>query len=170
MLQIVDNIFESTGKRFGDRHGSTLFQFFLGRSPIGSAGRRRPPLLPGVVPGQGLFRKFGIPPSPVAVPPSIPKTTKLQPENAKQAEVDPGPGTTGVPQQPMEENEVEGPPLSSKIAPAEAPPSQDIAITLVPVTAVCVLVVGLGMGAWSLRNKFCRNRKSKEDTVWKHVL
>ncbi|XP_071870725.1 tyrosine kinase receptor Cad96Ca [Bombus fervidus] len=134
------------------------------RSPVGSAVRRRPPLLPGVVPGQGLFRKLGIPPSPVAVPPSIPKTTKLQPEDAKQAEVDPGPGTTGVPQQPMEENEVEGPPLSSKIAPAEAPPSQDIAITLIPVMAVCVLVVGLGMGAWSLRNKFCRNRKSKEDT------
>ncbi|KOX68855.1 Tyrosine kinase receptor Cad96Ca, partial [Melipona quadrifasciata] len=139
------------------------------RNPVSSAGRRRPPLLPGVVPGQGLFRKLGIPPSPVAVPPSIPKTTRLQPEEAKQAEADASSGTTGVPQQPTEENEVEGPALSSKIAPAEAPPSQDIAITLVPVTAVCVLLVGLGMGAWSLRNKFCRNRKSKEDTVPRRI-
>lgn len=98
------------------------------------------------------------------MPASIPKTTKLQPEEAKEGEGDPDP-TTGVPQPATEENEVEGPPLSSKISPADAAPSQDIAITLVPVTAVCVLVVGLGMGVWSMRNKFCGNRKSKEDTV-----
>lgn len=106
-------------------------------------------------------------PPPVPVPANIPKTTKLQPEETKEAEGDPDPttATAGVPQPATEENEVEGPPLSSKISPADAAPSQDIAITLVPVTAVCVLVVGLGMGVWSMRNKFCGNRKSKEDTV-----
>lgn len=105
------------------------------------------------------------------MPANIPKTTKLQLEESKEAEGDPDPTTAtaaaGVPQPATEENEVEGPPLSSKISPADAAPSQDIAITLVPVTAVCVLVVGLGMGVWSMRNKFCGNRKSKEDTVRK---
>lgn len=62
-------------------------------------------------------------------------------------------------------NEVEGPALSSKVAPSAAPPSQDMAMTLVPVVAGCALVVGLGMGAWSLRNRFCVSRKSKADTV-----
>lgn len=137
---------------------------FCSRSPFpgqhGSAGRIRPPLL-------GLsslpnYPRPSLPHKPPPVPASIPKTTKLQPEEAKEGEGDP---TTGVPQPATEENEVEGPPLSSKISPADAAPSQDIAITLVPVTAVCVLVVGLGMGVWSMRNKFCGNRKSKEDTV-----
>lgn len=106
-----------------------------------------------------------MPHKPPPLPANIPKTTKLQPEESKEAEGDPDPTTAGVPQPATEENEVEGPPLSSKISPADAAPSQDIAITLVPVTAVCVLVVGLGMGVWSMRNKFCGNRKSKEDTV-----
>lgn len=96
---------------------------------------------------------------------NAPKTTKLQPEEARRNEGGGGGITTVVPELRTDENEVEGPPLSSKIAPAEAPPSQDIAMTLVPVTAVCILVVGLGMGAWSLRSKFCGSRKSKEDTV-----
>lgn len=171
MLQFADDTLESTGIVSPTEHCSTLFRFFLDRSPFpgqhGSAGRIRPPLLglPSLqsYPRPGLTHQSVIPSPPMAVPQNVPKTTKLQPEESKQVGGDPG--TTGVPQQPTEENEVEGPPLSSKIAPAEAPPSQDIAITLVPVTAVCVLVVGLGMGAWSLRNKYCGNRKTKEDTV-----
>lgn len=140
------------------------------RSPFqhGSPGRIRPPLL-----GLSSLPNYPRPslpykPAPVPVPANIPKTTKLQLEESKEAEGDPDPTTAtaaaGVPQPATEENEVEGPPLSSKISPADAAPSQDIAITLVPVTAVCVLVVGLGMGVWSMRNKFCGNRKSKEDT------
>lgn len=70
-----------------------------------------------------------------------------------------------VTEESVQINEVEGPALSSKVAPSAAPPSQDMAMTLVPVAAGCALIVGLGMGIWSLRNRFCGSRKSKADTV-----
>lgn len=73
--------------------------------------------------------------------------------------------TSTATEESVQVNEVEGPALSSKVAPSAAPPSQDMAMTLVPVAAGCALIVGLGMGAWSLRNKFCGSRKSKTDTV-----
>ncbi|XP_078041064.1 tyrosine kinase receptor Cad96Ca [Augochlora pura] len=134
----------------------------------GSSGRIRPPLLglPSLqnYPRPGLPHKPALPSPPVSIPVSIPKTTRLQPEEVKQPAGKTDDNAVGPHVRSMEENEVEGPPLSSKITPAEAPPSQDISMTLVPVTAVCVLVVGLGMGAWSLRNKFCSTKKSKKDT------
>ncbi|XP_031831632.1 tyrosine kinase receptor Cad96Ca [Nomia melanderi] len=134
---------------------------FLGQH--GPTGRIRPPLLG--LPSLPSYPRPGIPhqPSPpVSVPVTIPKTTKLQPEEVKQSEGKIDGSALGSSVRSIEENEVEGPP--SNITPAEAPPSQDISMTLVPVTAVCVLVVGLGMGVWSLRNKFCGTKKSKEDT------
>ncbi|XP_033322515.2 tyrosine kinase receptor Cad96Ca [Megalopta genalis] len=134
----------------------------------GPSSRIRPPLLglPSLqnYPRPGLPHKPALPSPPVSIPVSIPKTTRLQPEEAKEPEGKIDDNAAGPHVRSMEENEVEGPPLSSKITPAEAPPSQDISMTLVPVTAVCVLVVGLGMGAWSLRNKFCSTKKSKKDT------
>nr|XP_031831633.1 tyrosine kinase receptor Cad96Ca isoform X2 [Nomia melanderi] len=136
---------------------------FLGQH--GPTGRIRPPLLG--LPSLPSYPRPGIPhqPSPpVSVPVTIPKTTKLQPEEVKQSEGKIDGSALGSSVRSIEENEVEGPP--SNITPAEAPPSQDISMTLVPVTAVCVLVVGLGMGVWSLRNKFCGTKKSKEDTVF----
>jgi len=71
-----------------------------------------------------------------------------------------------VTEENVQVNEVESPALSSKVAPSAAQPSQDMAMTLVPVAAGCALIVGLGMGIWSLKNRFCGNRKSKTDTVY----
>ncbi|KAG7198915.1 hypothetical protein KM043_015732 [Ampulex compressa] len=137
---------------------------FPSRHPSG--GRIRPPILgyPNLPSYSmpGITHPSPLPSPPVAVPPGRPKTTKLRPEEIEQngSQVGNGVSTEKFP----DGNEVEGPALSSKVAPSEVAPSQDIAMTLVPVTAVCVLVVGIIMGVWSLRNKFCGQRKSKEET------
>ncbi|KAL6260765.1 hypothetical protein P5V15_008289 [Pogonomyrmex californicus] len=112
------------------------------------------------------------PPFPSPLPPLPPKqyhleTTKLELEKVKSKENDVSVGTSTVStitEESVQVNEVEGPALSSKVAPSAAPPSQDMAMTLVPVAAGCALIVGLGMGVWSLRNRFCGSRKSKTDT------
>ncbi|XP_076289247.1 tyrosine kinase receptor Cad96Ca [Lasioglossum baleicum] len=155
-----------TIKNTSDPNGGHTRNPFSGQH--GSPGLIRPPLLglPNLqnYPRPGLPHKPVLPPVPVSIPVNIPKITRLQPKEVKETEGKIDDNTVGPHVRSMEENEVGGPPLSSKITPAEAPPSQDISMTLVPVTAVCVLVVGLGMGAWSLRNKFCGAKKSKEDT------
>lgn len=128
----------------------------------GSGGRIRPPFLS--LPNLPSF------PSPLPpLPPKQyhPETTKLELEKTKSKENDNNvsDSTDGtITEENVQVNEVEGPALSSKVAPSTAPPSQDMAMTLVPVVAGCALVVGLGMGAWSLRNRFCISRKSKADT------
>ncbi|XP_043282450.1 tyrosine kinase receptor Cad96Ca [Venturia canescens] len=137
------------------------------RSPFpsqhGSGGRIHPPLI-------GLPN---LPSYPMVHPPMVSspvgngqKTTKLQPESPRpEFETTRRTTTTkGLPEESPEANEVEGTALTSKISPSQAPPSQDMAITLVPVAAVCVLLLGFGLGVWSIRNKFCTARKCKEDT------
>jgi len=110
-------------------------------------------------------------PSPLSpLPPKQyhPETTKLELEKIKPKDNDKnvsGSAVSTVTEESVQINEVEGPALSSKVAPSAAPPSQDMAMTLVPVAAGCALVVGLGMGAWSLRHRFCGSRKSKTNTV-----
>lgn len=102
-------------------------------------------------------------PSPLS--PYHPETTKLEKSKFKEnKDNNVSGGTIGSTEENVQVNEVESPALSSKVAPSAAPPSQDMAMTLVPVVAGCALVVGLGMGAWSLRNRFCGSRKSKADT------
>ncbi|XP_066600812.1 tyrosine kinase receptor Cad96Ca [Prorops nasuta] len=133
----------------------------------GSGGRIRPPLLG--LPNLQSYPRPSIPhqvsSSPSLLPSTGRKTTKLQPEESKPEILREQVARSSSTKEPeVETNEVEGPAPSSKVAPAEAPPSQDIAITLVPITAVCVLLLGLGMGLWSLRNRFCTNRKTKSDT------
>ncbi|KAL0108924.1 hypothetical protein PUN28_014201 [Cardiocondyla obscurior] len=127
------------------------------------SGRIRPPFL--ALPNLQTF------PSPLPpLPPKQyhPETTKLELEKVRPKENDNGVGTvntvSAVTEENVQINEVEGPALSSKVAPSAAPPSQDMAMTLVPVAAGCALIVGLGMGIWSLRNRFCASRKSKTDT------
>ncbi|XP_012283443.1 tyrosine kinase receptor Cad96Ca [Orussus abietinus] len=135
------------------------------RSPFpnqhGSGGRIRPPLL-----GLPNLQSYPRPPAPEP-PPSSPsdsrqKTTKLQPERDKEGDLNSATSTEVNPEETAD-NEIGGPPLSSKVAPT-APPSQDVAMILVPVAAVCALVLGSAMGVWSLRNKFCGHRKTKEHT------
>ncbi|GAB1866784.1 Tyrosine kinase receptor Cad96Ca [Camponotus japonicus] len=100
------------------------------------------------------------------------ETTKLELEKTKSKEnkdnnVSGGVVGSTITEEDVQVNEVESPALSSKSptrAPSTAPPSQDMAMTLIPVVAGCALVVGLGMGVWSLKNRFCGSRKSKADT------
>lgn len=94
------------------------------------------------------------------------KTTKLQPsEGGKTAREENREKLPKYSQDLIDSNEIEAATLSSKVAPEEALPSHEITMTLIPITAVCALVLGLGMGAWSLRSKICGSKKSKEDTV-----
>jgi hypothetical protein len=94
-----------------------------------------------------------------------PEITKLEVEKTKLKETDVSDTINTVTEENVQVNEVESPALSSKVAPSAAQPSQDITMTLVPVAAGCALIIGLGMGVWSLKNRFCGNRKSKTDTV-----
>ncbi|XP_067216077.1 tyrosine kinase receptor Cad96Ca [Linepithema humile] len=131
-------------------------------SQHGSGGRIRPPLL-----GLPNLPNFPSPLPPLPPKQYYPETTKLELERTKPKENDNNVGTGTVStatEESVHVNEVEGPALSSKVAPSAVPPSQDMAMTLVPVAAGCALIVGLGMGAWSLRNRFCSSRKSKADT------
>ncbi|RLU21254.1 hypothetical protein DMN91_005627 [Ooceraea biroi] len=126
----------------------------------GSGGRIRPPLL-----GLSNLPNFPSPLPPLPPKQYHPETTKLELERTKVKETDSGSGTVNsVTEENVQVNEVESPALSSKVAPSAAQPSQDMAMTVVPVAAGCALIVGLGMGIWSLRNKFCGSRKSKADT------
>ncbi|XP_015430162.1 PREDICTED: tyrosine kinase receptor Cad96Ca [Dufourea novaeangliae] len=148
-----------TIKNTSDPNGGQTRNPFPGQHV--SADRIRPSLL--ALPNLQRYPRPGLPYKPMvpSSPVSIPKTTKLQPEEVKPSEDNTS--TIKLSEASKEQNEIEGPPFSSKITPTEAPPSQDIAMILVPVIAVCVLVVVLGMGAWSLRNKFCGHRRSKKD-------
>lgn len=134
----------------------------------GAGGRIRPPFgIPNI--GIPNLPNFPSPLPPLPPKQYHPETTKLEIEKIKPNDNDSvGGGTVSTVSTVTEENvhvnEVEGPALSSKVSPSAAPPSQDMAMTLVPVAAGCVLVVGLGMGVWSLRNRFCGSRKSKTDT------
>ncbi|XP_018303217.1 tyrosine kinase receptor Cad96Ca [Mycetomoellerius zeteki] len=126
-----------------------------------SGSRIRPPFL-----GLSSF------PSPLPpLPPKQyhPETTKLELERIKPKENDSNVNGNTIStvntvntEESVQINEVETPALSSKVAPSAAPPSQDMAMTLVPIAAGCALVVGLGLGAWSLRSRFCSSRKSKK--------
>ncbi|KZC08588.1 Tyrosine kinase receptor Cad96Ca [Dufourea novaeangliae] len=151
-----------TIKNTSDPNGGQTRNPFPGQHV--SADRIRPSLL--ALPNLQRYPRPGLPYKPMvpSSPVSIPKTTKLQPEEVKPSEDNTS--TIKLSEASKEQNEIEGPPFSSKITPTEAPPSQDIAMILVPVIAVCVLVVVLGMGAWSLRNKFCGHRRSKKDMVF----
>lgn len=129
------------------------------------SGRIRPPFL-----GLSNLPTFPSPLPPLPPKQYHPETTKLELERIKPKENDSVSSgivstVSTVTEESVQVNEVEGPALSSKVAPSAAPPSQDMAMTLVPVAAGCALIVSLGMGAWSLRNRFCGNRKSKTDTV-----
>ncbi|XP_012061723.1 PREDICTED: tyrosine kinase receptor Cad96Ca [Atta cephalotes] len=120
----------------------------------------RPPFLPNL---------SSFPSPPLPPPKQYPEITKLELERIKPKENDSNVNSNTIStvstvstEESVRINEVETPALSSKVAPSAAPPSQDMAMTLVPIAAGCALVVGLGLGAWSLRNKFCSNRKSKK--------
>ncbi|XP_035728802.1 tyrosine kinase receptor Cad96Ca-like [Vespa mandarinia] len=133
----------------------------------GSGGRIRPPLLP--LHNLPNYQRPSIPHQPVINQPSSStvdsKTTKLQPsEGGKTAREDNSEKLPKYSQDLIDSNEIEAATLSSKVAPEEALPSHEITMTLIPITAVCALVLGLGMGAWSLRSKICGSKKSKEDT------
>ncbi|KYN06731.1 Tyrosine kinase receptor Cad96Ca [Cyphomyrmex costatus] len=129
-----------------------------------SGSRIRPPFL-------GLLNLSSFPSPLPPLPPKQyhPETTKLELERIKPEENDNSSNTVSTvstvsTEENVQINEVETPALSSKVAPSAAPPSQDMAMTLVPIAAGCALVVGLGLGAWSLRNRFCSSRKSKVNT------
>jgi len=97
-----------------------------------------------------------------------PEITKLEAKKPKETNISSGTINTGK-EENVQVNEIESPALSSKVAPSAAQPSQDMAMTLVPVAAGCALIVGLGMGVWSLKNRFCGSRKSKTDTVYNFI-
>lgn len=65
------------------------------------------------------------------------------------------------------DNELEGPTLSSKIAPSETPPvTQDVMNTLVPLVTLSVLVfVVIGTIIFVYRRCIGTSKKSKEQTV-----
>lgn len=149
-----------------------FFCFLRTRTPFpnqhGSGGRIRPPLLP--LHNLPNYQRPSIPHQPVINQPSSStvdsKTTKLQPsEGGKTAREENREKLPKYSQDLIDSNEIEAATLSSKVAPEEALPSHEITMTLIPITAVCALVLGLGMGAWSLRSKICGSKKSKEDTV-----
>lgn len=144
----------------GSHRGKTRIPY---SNQHGSGGRIRPPFL-----GLPNLPNFPSPLPPLPPKQYHPETTKLELERIKPKENDNGGDTVStvntVTEESVQINEVEGPALSSKVAPSAAPPSQDMAMTLVPVAAGCALIVGLGMGIWSLRNRFCGSRKSKADT------
>ncbi|XP_016843934.1 tyrosine kinase receptor Cad96Ca isoform X2 [Nasonia vitripennis] len=126
------------------------------RSPFsnqpGNGGLIRPPIL--------RLPSLTIPPSSSqSQPQQPPSRTRLKPEFASSS---PGTSTSLDDRRDDAANDLEAPALSSKVEPSEAPPSQDITMTLVPIAAVCALVFGLGMGVWSLRKRICASRKSKE--------
>lgn len=130
----------------------------------------RPPILK--LPTLSGYPRPSISQLPTLQPPSIefpqtvtkPRTTKLQPQGAKLDENEER-SSTILPAEAPEVNEIEGHTLSTKVAPSEAPQSQFIAMTFIPVAAVCILLLIFGAGTWFLRNRFCGSRKSKEDTV-----
>lgn len=121
------------------------------------SGYPRPPIgqLPTLQPSSIEF------PQPVTKP----RTTKLQPQGSGKFEENEERTSTAFPAEDAEANEIEGHTLSTKVAPSEAPQSQFIAMTFIPVAAVCILLLIFGAGTWFLRNRFCGSRKSKEDTV-----
>lgn len=133
--------------------------------PSQSGGRIRPPFL-----GLPNLQTFPSPLPPLPPKQYHPETTKLELERIKPKDSDNSVSGSAastvstVTEESVHINEVEGPALSSKVAPSAEQPSQDIAMTLVPVAAGCALVVGLGMGVYSLRNRLCGSRKSKADT------
>lgn len=89
-------------------------------------------------------------------PPQLPttsQTTKLEPAKPLPEIVNVSSSTVVT---------TEAVPAPTDVTPKEQSSPPDIAMTIVPVAAVCALVLGLGMGAWSLRHKFCASRKSKE--------
>ncbi|XP_012266397.1 tyrosine kinase receptor Cad96Ca isoform X2 [Athalia rosae] len=139
------------------------------RSPFssqhGSGGRIRPPLV-----GLPILQNYPRPPPP---PPHIPSnsnpprppTTILKPETPE-PEMTEVPSSTAATKEDVETNEIAvqtRTALGANVTPSEPSPTQDIAMTIVPAAAVCALVLGLGLGAWSLRHKFCGNRKAKEE-------
>ena len=132
------------------------------RSPFSNqhvnGGLIRPPFL--------RLPTLTIPPSPnvgAQSQPQPPTRTRLKPESASSSPSAHDIGLGSVHEhRDGTRNELEGPALSSKVEPSEAPPGQDITMTLVPVAAVLVLVLGLSMSVWSLRRRICASRKSKE--------
>lgn len=147
---------------------------YIFRSPFqpGSGGRMRPPILklPNLsgYPRPSISQLPTLQPSSIEFPQTVtkPRTTKLQPQGAKLDENEEQRTSTVFPAEADEvNNEIEGHTLSTKVAPSEAPQSQFIAMTFIPVAAVCILLLIFGAGTWFLRNRFCGSRKSKEDTV-----
>ncbi|XP_043468173.1 tyrosine kinase receptor Cad96Ca isoform X1 [Leptopilina heterotoma] len=142
------------------------------RSPFqqGPGGRMRPPILK--LPNLSGYPRPPIGQLPTLQPSSIefpqpvtkPRTTKLQPQGGGKFDENEERTSTVFPAEDAEANEIEGHTLSTKVAPSEAPQSQFIAMTFIPVAAVCILLLIFGAGTWFLRNRFCGSRKSKEDT------
>ena len=141
-----------------------------------SSGRIHPPLR--VLPNSSSYPRSPIIHSPrfqvISSSPlgNVRKATKLQLESPRQdvkSTIKPTP-TNGIFVTTSETNEVDGRTRDSAISPSQASPSQDIVMTLVPVTAVFVLILGLGFSIWSIRTRKCGSRKTKENTVFKKKI
>lgn len=74
-----------------------------------------------------------------------------------------------IPIHTVEGNEInhEASILSPKVSSNQQQPSQEIAMTLVPIVAVFVLLLAIGTAFWSLKDRLCVSQKSKESTVTK---
>ncbi|XP_015520313.2 tyrosine kinase receptor Cad96Ca isoform X1 [Neodiprion virginianus] len=137
--------------------------------PQPSGDRFRPPF--GFVPYHGspqppdIFAMTNRPPPPLPPPATSPRTTILHPQPSRTKKPEVLASSTSPPtSKSVASNEILGTALSNNnVNTSEQNGPQDLAMTIVPVAAVCALVLGLGMGAWSLRHKFCSSKKSKEE-------
>ncbi|KAI4499803.1 hypothetical protein M0802_005059 [Mischocyttarus mexicanus] len=134
----------------------------------GSGGRIRPPIIP--IHNLPSYPRPSIPHQQASINSASTstagsKTTKLQlSEGSKSAREENPLKSPKLSQDFIDNNEIEVATLSSKVAPKEALPSNEIVMTLIPIGAVFALVLGLGVSVWSCRSRMCANKKSKEDT------
>lgn len=151
-----------------------LYFYFNCRSPFpsyhGSGGRIRPPLL--TLPNAGGYIRPSVPLKKIK---NNEDMNLLNNNNKTNGNYSSSPTTTLtaddvnlVSYEPLDPNELHRVRVDASADPTliENTSSKDIAMILVPIAAVCALLFGFGMGAWSLKGKLCRtNEKSKENTV-----
>ncbi|KAK0161398.1 hypothetical protein PV327_009872 [Microctonus hyperodae] len=142
------------------------------RSPFpsyhGSGGRIRPPLL--TLPNAGGYIRPSVPLKKI----KSNEDSILLNNNRTNGNFSSSPNTTLtaddvnlVSYEPLDPNELHRVRIDASADPTliDNSSSKDIAMILVPVAAVCALLFGFGMGAWSLKGKLCRtDKKSKENT------
>lgn len=111
------------------------------------------PILPPGIPGMPPIRNRD------------PQITKLEQEPAKRpidAEDD---NNNGSNEKSLSTNQIEAAPSLNNVSSNTLPPTHDFTVTLVPIAAVCALVLSLGVFVYTFRHRLCGSRKCKKDKV-----